>query len=389
MGLVSADTPLTDPSIRDLVFVPGLSTRAQAGAVSGRGVGCDVVRRTVERLNGTIRVESTPGRGTAFIVTLPVTLAITKALIVRQGERTYAIPLHFAERIIDAEEEALIHSAGVHRIKVEGTFLSVGRLEQHFGQGDQTTSRGPVLLLRVGGARTALQVDAVLGQEELVVKSMGDLLNGHPLFAGVTIRGSGELVLIVDVPGLLQERGAKAKERRPAPGRTDIAPVAAATRALAPAAPAPASEAGGPLRVLFIDDSLSVRKFAQMTLHGLGVEVTLAVDGVDGMTKLREGSFDLVFTDLEMPRMHGFELIRELRFLPAYQDLPIVVVTSRSGHKHQQQARTLGATEYLTKPFTAQSLDVVLKRWGRRRGQPVPSEPAIGAEPALSERKPS
>jgi chemosensory pili system protein ChpA (sensor histidine kinase/response regulator) len=228
-------------------------------------------------------------------------------------------------------------------------------------------------------------VDAVLGQEELVVKSMGDLLNGHPLFAGVTIRGSGELVLIVDVPGLLEERGAKAKERRPAAGRSEAAPAAAS--APAPELPAVEPVASGPLRVLFIDDSLSVRKFAQMTLQGLGVEVTLAVDGVDGMTKLREGTFDLVFTDLEMPRMHGFELIRELRFLPAYQDLPIVVVTSRSGHKHQQQARTLGATEYLTKPFTAQSLDTVLKRWGRRRAQPAPapaSEPA-----ALSERKPS
>jgi len=391
MGLVSADTPLDDPAIRDLVFVPGLSTRAQAGAVSGRGVGCDVVRRTVERLNGTIRVESSTGRGTTFIITLPVTLAITKALIVRQGERTYAIPLHFAERIIDAEEEALIHSAGVHRIKVEGTFLTVGRLEQHFGQSGKSTTRGPVLLLRVGTARTALQVDAVLGQEELVVKNMGDLLNGHPLFAGVTIRGSGDLVLIVDVPGLMEERGAKARERRPALGRTEAAaPLAPVTATAAPSAPAAESRASGPLRVLFIDDSLSVRKFAQMTLNGLGVEVTLAVDGVDGMAKLREGSFDLVFTDLEMPRMHGFELIRELRFLPAYQDLPIVVVTSRSGHKHQEQARALGATEYLTKPFTAQGLDVVLKRWGRRRLQPAPAEPsAEGTPPILSERKPS
>src|SRR6185436_5450882 len=287
MGLVSPETPLSDPAIRDLVFVPGLSTRAQAGAVSGRGVGCDVVRRTVERLNGTIRVESTAGQGTTFFITLPVTLAITKALIVRQGERSYAIPLHFAERIIDAQEGALVASAGVQRIKVEGNFLSVGRLEQHFGGSGSGAGRGPVLLLRVGGARTALQVDAVLGQEELVVKSMGDLLNGHPLFAGVTIRGSGELVLIVDVPGLLEERGAKGKERRPIAARPEATPVPAS-------APTKADVVGemvtsGPLRVLFIDDSLSVRKFAQMTLQGLGVEVTLAVDGVDGMAKLREG----------------------------------------------------------------------------------------------------
>ncbi|HVR61311.1 MAG TPA: Hpt domain-containing protein [Polyangia bacterium] len=387
MGLIAADTPLSDPAVRDLVFAPGLSTRDRAGAVSGRGVGCDVVRRSVERLNGDIRVESSPGRGTSFIITLPVTLAITKALIVRHGERSYAIPLHFAERIIDAQEEALIHSAGVHRIKVDDTFHSVKRLEHYFhsasaGAGATTGANGPVLLLRVGGARTVLQVDAVLGQEEVVVKSLGDVLAGHPVFAGVTVRGSGELVLILDVPGLLQERATGAAEverRRAAPKRVAkrAVPVAAGRAGGAgpgPAGgPAPAVEPARRLKVLFIDDSLSVRKFALLTLTGLGADVTVAVDGVDGLAKIREGSFDLVFTDLEMPRMHGFELIRELRFLPAYRDLPIAVVTSRSGTKHRQQARELGATEYLTKPFTAQMLAEILDRVGRGASAPAPA----------------
>jgi len=348
--------------------------------VSGRGVGCDVVRRSVERLNGAIRVESRPGRGTAFVITLPVTLAITKALIVRHGDRTYAIPLHFAERIVDAQEEALIESAGIHRIKIEGSFLSVKRLEQFFQTGSETSKMGPVLLLRVGALRTVLQVDAVLGQEEIVVKGLGDVLAGHPIFAGVTVRGSGELALIVDVPGLLQDRVRKsagiADERRRAAGKRQAG--AAAGAALASPTADPLAGATGlpavtesvdparPLKVLFIDDSLSVRKFAQLTLAQLGADVTVAVDGVDGLAKIREGSFDIVFTDLEMPRMHGFELIRQIRFLPAYRDLPIAVVTSRSGTKHQQQARELGATEYLAKPFTAQNLDAILKKWGRR-----------------------
>jgi chemosensory pili system protein ChpA (sensor histidine kinase/response regulator) len=378
MGLLAADTPLSDPAVRELVFAAGLSTRAQAGAVSGRGVGCDVVRRSVERLNGTIRVESSPARGTAFIITLPVTLAIAKALIVRHGDRTYAIPLHFAERIVDAQEEALIHSAGVHRIKIEGAFLSVKRLEQYFQTGAETGAGGPVLLLRVGAVRTVLQVDAVLGQEEIVVKSLGDVLAGHPVFAGVTVRGSGELALIIDVPGLLQNRGrqgASDAERRRSVARRqpaasapddDAAGAAARSEATAPPSVVEAATPARALRVLFIDDSLSVRKFAQLTLADLGAEVTVAVDGVDGLAKIREGAFDLVFTDLEMPRMHGFELIRQVRFLPAYRDLPIVVVTSRSGSKHQQQAREVGATAYLTKPFTAQNLDAILTRWGRR-----------------------
>jgi chemosensory pili system protein ChpA (sensor histidine kinase/response regulator) len=377
MGLIPPETLVTDPAVPELVFAPGLSTRDHAGAVSGRGVGCDVVRRSVERLNGAIRVESRPGRGTAFVITLPVTLAITKALIVRHGERTYAIPLHFAERIVDAQEEAIIESAGIHRIKIEGSFLSVKRLEQFFQTGAQTSKMGPVLLLRVGSLRTVLQVDAVLGQEEIVVKGLGDVLAGHPIFAGVTVRGSGELALIVDVPGLLQDRVRKsvgvADERRRVAGKRQAAAAGVAGAAAEPQAgeaglPAVAEsvDPARPLKVLFIDDSLSVRKFAQLTLAQLGAEVTVAVDGVDGLAKIREGSFDIVFTDLEMPRMHGFELIRQIRFLPAYRDLPIAVVTSRSGSKHQQQARELGATEYLAKPFTAQNLDAILKKWGRR-----------------------
>ncbi|HEY8926564.1 MAG TPA: response regulator, partial [Polyangia bacterium] len=377
MGLIPPETLVTDPAVPELVFAPGLSTRDHAGAVSGRGVGCDVVRRSVERLNGAIRVESRPGRGTAFVITLPVTLAITKALIVRHGERTYAIPLHFAERIVDAQEEAIIESAGIHRIKIEGAFLSVKRLEQFFQTGAQTSKMGPVLLLRVGSLRTVLQVDAVLGQEEIVVKGLGDVLAGHPIFAGVTVRGSGELALIVDVPGLLQDRVRKsvgvADERRRAGGKRQAAGAAAREAAAEPQAGAGGLPAvtesvdpARPLKVLFIDDSLSVRKFAQLTLAQLGADVTVAVDGVDGLAKIREGSFDIVFTDLEMPRMHGFELIRQIRFLPAYRDLPIAVVTSRSGSKHQQQARELGATEYLAKPFTAQNLDAILKKWGRR-----------------------
>jgi len=384
MGLIAADTPLSDPAVAELVFAAGLSTRDQVGAVSGRGVGCDVVRRAVERLNGTIRVESRAGRGTVFVITLPVTLAITKALIVRHGDRTYAIPLHFAERIVDAQEEALIESAGIHRIKIEGAFLSVKKLEQFFQTGAETSKMGPVLLLRVGAARTVLQVDAVLGQEEIVVKSLGDVLAGHPVFAGVTVRGSGELALIVDVPGLLQDRARKSADlsndkRRAQPPRQ----LAASAEGLATTS-MPASEAGltesvdpaRPLRVLFIDDSLSVRKFAQLTLTNLGVDVTVAVDGVDGLAKIHEGNFDIVFTDLEMPRMHGFELIRQIRFLPAYRDLPIAVVTSRSSSKHIQQARDLGATEYLAKPFTAQNLETILQRWGRRG-----SKAAVNAMP--------
>jgi chemosensory pili system protein ChpA (sensor histidine kinase/response regulator) len=390
LNLVPADLPLDDPALCELVFVPGLSTDARAGAVSGRGLGCDIVRRAVERMNGTIQVESKTGEGATFTITLPVTLAITKALLVRQNGRAFAFPLHFAERILDVEDNTIVESAGVRRIKIEEQFITVTPFDRHLRTPGPETRKGPILLLRVGDQRAAVQVDAIVGQEEIVVKSLGDVLSGHPLFAGVTMRGTGELVLIVDVPALLETKAPRLERARPQAAlpaapvvrpepkvikpRPAVAAAAAATAAAPPPAAAPAKRRRA--RVLFVDDSLSVRKYAELTFASLGVDLTLAVDGVDALNRLRGETFDIVFTDLEMPRMHGFELIRELRFVPAYRDLPIVVVTSRSGQKHKQQALTLGATEYLTKPFSPQVVEEMVRRFTKPPGEgdprPVP-----------------
>jgi chemosensory pili system protein ChpA (sensor histidine kinase/response regulator) len=205
----------------------------------------------------------------------------------------------------------------------------------------------------------------VLTQEEVVVKSLGPLLRGHPAFAGVTIRGTGETVLILDVPSITDTAFGRGAVVRAAAPRAPAPPVVE---------PAPASDADRPLHVLFVDDSVSVRKVAERALKLLGVEVTLAADGVDALEKLRGGAFDLVFTDLEMPRMHGYELIRELRFLPAYRAMPVVVVTSRSGKKHRDEAQALGASEYLTKPFTSRSLAAALVKFGGVRARRLVAE---------------
>ncbi len=366
MGLIPASTQVTDPAVKELVFAPQLSTQKDRGAVAGRGVGCDVVRRAVERLNGTIRVDSERGRGTTFTVTLPLTLAITKALLVKSRDQLFAVPLYFAERIIDAQEQRVVVSAGHRRVKVDGAFVPVRTLGEVLAGAEAATDDGPVLMLRVGDQRLALQVDTIVAHEEIVVKNLGALLGGHPLFAGVSIRGTGELMLILDVPELVEVRGSAARHAREgaASGAAESTGGSGATPSLAEATP---HVRRTKLRVLFVDDSLSVRKVAELNLKSLGVDVTLAVDGIDALNKLREQTFDVVFTDLEMPRMHGYELIRELRFLPAYADLPILVVTSRSGQKHQDQARALGATDYMSKPFTAQSLEAALKKFGKIR----------------------
>ena len=378
LGLVAHDTPLDDPRIRDLIFVHGLSTHVTAGAVAGRGVGCDVVRRAIDRLNGSIRVESVHGEYTVFAITLPVTLAISRALLVRHAGDTFAVPLYFTERIIDAHEVELIESAGQRRIDIDGTFVPVRPLGD-FVSG-ATSPDGPILLLQVGDQRLVVQVDEVVTQEEVVVKSLGALLRGHPMFAGVTIRGTGETVLILDVPSMTDSVVGRDRLLRPAAGRARIAPVPAEVAPVAPLAPTPPSELDRPLHVLFVDDSVSVRKVAERALKQLGVLVTLASDGVDALDKLRAGTFDMVFTDLEMPRMHGYELIRELRFLPAYHAMPVVVVTSRSGKKHRDEAHAVGANEYLTKPFTARSLASALVKFGGERARGLATEPTPGGE---------
>lgn len=344
MGLVPSGTAPGDPRVLDLVFASGLSTRAGASSVSGRGVGGNVVRRAVERMNGAVSVRTQQGRGTIFEITLPLTLAITRALLVAHAARNYFVPLAFADRILDSAESAVVDSAGLRRVLVDDEYVVVRGLSGLLGLPPTTkTGKGALVVLRFGDRRIALEVDGVVGQEEIVVKNLGELLHGHPVFAGVSIRGNGELALILDAPSLVDESRAEATLPVAAEVDVDVAPVS-------PSRP----------RVLFVDDSLSVRKVAEKFLVALGADVTLAVDGIDGMSRLRAGEFDLVFTDLEMPRLHGYELIREIRAMPALRKLPVVVVTSRSSQRHREQAQAVGATNYLTKPFTQEALSAIL-----------------------------
>jgi chemosensory pili system protein ChpA (sensor histidine kinase/response regulator) len=349
--------------IEDLIFESGMSTSAKAGDVSGRGMGMDIVRREIQKLGGRIRVRTVAGRGVTFTIHMPLTLAVRRVLLVEQGGEVFAAPLHFAGRVVTLAEARVDTTAGVRRIEIDGRWLPLAALSGLLdGAGDADFRRGSAVVLRLGDQAAALRVDRVLGQEEIVVKKLGDLLDGHPLLAGATFSGDGDVILILDVPGLLDRAAGRSASAAPSPGTASAAPAPRrADQPVAPAAPA------GRLRVLFVDDSLSVRRVAEKFLRGAGCEITLAVDGRDGQEKLRAGAFDLVFTDLEMPRLNGYEFLREIRRVPAYRDLPVVLVTSRSGDKHREQARLAGATDYVTKPFTAEILEAKLKLWTGRR----------------------
>lgn len=344
-GLIDVVTPVDSDAVRQLIFAPGLSTSDHADAVSGRGFGCDVAREGIQRLGGTLSVGSQPSGGTIFTITLPLTLAISRALLVRAAGGTWAVPMNFIVRILDLDGIRITDAGGRRRIAHGQEEVPLLDLAAALGaRPDPLKATGAALLVRLGERHWALAVDGLLRQEDVVVSGLGELLAGHPLFAGVTLAGGQQLVPIIDLPGMLAGGGG----------------VRATTRAITPVVVA----ASGPRRrrVLFVDDSLSVRTVASHLLRGLGVDVVLAVDGEDALARLRQEAVDLVFTDLEMPRMHGYDLLRELRFIPAFQRLPVVIVTSRAGDKHRALANQLGADGYLTKPFAGDHLAEVLDR---------------------------
>ena len=332
-----------DQQVAELVFAPGLSTSAGTDAVSGRGIGCDVARRGIQRLGGTLGVRSNPGLGTVFTAVLPLTLAITRALLIRQGGQSYAVPMAFIEHILDLDTAETVHSAGGSRLLWNDCQLPLRGLDELLEVSSLRPAGGPALILRLGERRWALRVDALVNQTDIVVNSLGELLAGHPLFSGVTLTGAGALVPILDIAGLEADPG-----RRAAAGRR---------------VPVASGQVRQP-KVLFVDDSLSVRRTAEAHLRALGVEPVLAVDSEEALACLRQGGIDLVFTDLEMPRLHGYDLIRALRQVPAWSDLPVVVVTSRSGDKHRQLAQQVGASAYLTKPFSSEALASQLVAFG-------------------------
>jgi chemosensory pili system protein ChpA (sensor histidine kinase/response regulator) len=355
-GLLPEDTAIDSPRVAELVFAPALSTRENVDEVSGRGVGGDIVRRVVERMNGIVSVSTRSGVGTLFTLRLPVSLAITRVLIVRVDQKMFALPMFFASHVYDGAE--LTHSVTVEGqwVRLEKQLVRYEAVSNLVKLGRPTRGVAPVVVVVKIGAQTfALGVDAIVSQEEAVIKDLGELLSGHPRFSGITVRGTGELLLVMDIPRIASSLHLRSqREERALPGPET-------TQEILAIEPRKSIPVEAKQRVLYVDDSLSVRKVASMIFGQLGIEIILAKDGIDALEKLRTTEVDMVFTDLEMPRMHGYELVRELRMLPAYKTLPIVVVTSRSGQKHQDEARNAGATGYLTKPFSKQSLQTFVE----------------------------
>jgi chemosensory pili system protein ChpA (sensor histidine kinase/response regulator) len=342
-----AAAALSDREALDLIFRPGFSTATEVTTTAGRGVGMDVVRTNVGRLNGEIDVETELGAGTRFTLRLPLTVLVTEALLVRVGAEALAVPINAVHVIATLGPEELRTGPDGESALVEGRWLPLMRLDRALGLPPvPPVPRLPVLALRGGGGLFACAVAHVLHKEEIVVKPLGAFLDGIGPYAGATVSADGRVTLLLDPVRL---------------GELALLPV---TGASGPGTPGPLDEAErarrGPRqlldtrkgRVLLVDDSISVRKFVGHMLEKAGFDVTTANDGADALTRLGERRFDVMVTDLEMPRLNGYELLEDVRRRAATRELPVVILTTRSGAKHQSLARRLGVSHYVTKPVT-------------------------------------
>lgn len=353
MGLVRPELAagMSDAEAMRLIFLPGFSTAETVGDQAGRGVGMDVVKRAIEAINGHIDIETEKGVGTKFTLSLPLTLLISTALLVRVGTDRYAIPLASIREVVLPAKGAIQEMSGRAILQVGDEAIDVKSFALLLGQ-DQQPSDGPlpVVIVRTTTGPVGLTVDELLGRQEIVIKSLGTLKPfRESCYVGATIDPEGRVVLVVDVSRMVGGRPAEALPS------AEAQPVALPGEEVEEEA-LQANHAPPASGILLIDDSLSVRKFVGRMLEGGGYEVETAVDGEDGLRKASARSYQLIITDLEMPKLNGYEVIQALRARQQTKHTPILVMTTRAGEKHRQMALSMGATGYITKPVEEKAL---------------------------------
>ena len=350
-GLMDADAALTDQEVLQFILEAGFSTAQQVTQISGRGVGMDVVNAEIKQLGGSMVLATEPGQGTSFTIRLPFTVSVNRALMVYSGEDLYAIPLNTIEGIVRVSgyELEAYYAPDAPPFEYAGKTYDLRYLGDLLVTGQQPRLSGhslplPVILVRGTDHSVAVQVDALAGSREIVVKSLGKQFAVVPGISGATILGDGRVVVILDLLAVIRAQQALLSQQQLAAER----------------AAAAAPQARRSTLVMVVDDSITVRKVTTRLLERHGMEVVTAKDGVDAIARLQDIQPDIMLLDIEMPRMDGFEVATLVRHDDRLKDLPIVMITSRTGEKHRERARSLGVNEYLGKPYQeAQLLEVI------------------------------
>lgn len=342
-GMITEDQTLSKEEMHSLIFLPGFSTAASLTDVSGRGVGMDVVRDAVQRLKGTISVDSVQGEGSTFTIHLPTSLAVSRALLIESCGNTFAIPMQAVQKILRLDTKAVsyvgdqpIVNLGDHTQKI----VDMG-IHQQLRANDQDIFKKtkPMLLIREGDDEIAVTVDEVFGGQDIVVKTLGDHLVNVPGLIGATVAGDGTVIPILDPAELVGQKKAQPVSRS---FNENVERAAVDRRKTA----------------MVIDDSISVRRVTTNLLRSAGWDVIVAKDGVDALEQLAAADTppEVFLCDMEMPRMDGIELVGRLRNMTEFAGTPVVMVTSRAGEKHRKLAADAGANEHVVKPFNDDQL---------------------------------
>ena len=329
-GLIRDDAVLAESDLDALIMEPGFSTAETVSRLAGRGVGMDVVASEVRQLGGSLDIRSKLGEGTAFTLRLPQTLAVTQAVFVRIGDTTYAVPIASVRGVGRISRDELGASDASYRYGGEEYPVhDLGSLLGHPPAKAEGQLQMPLLLIRAGDLRAAVLVDQVVGNREIVVKPVGPQVASLPGIFGATIMGDGRVVVILDVAPLVRRQAVMPRDVQPQP---DLA------------------QRRVPL-VMVVDDSVTMRKVTGRVLERHNIEVATAKDGIDALERMAERVPDLMLLDIEMPRMDGYELATAMRAEARLRDVPIIMITSRTGEKHRQRAMEIGVQRYLGKPY--------------------------------------
>ncbi len=393
-GLLAADASLSPEEAAQLIFRPGFSTAAEVSELAGRGIGMDVVRSEITAMGGRIETSTTPGKGTRFTLVLPLTTAVTQVVMLRVGKFSVGVPASLVEMV------RRVSPADITQYETEGQvvyggesvpYFWAGALLQESPRSEETAGRTRTLVvMRSAAQRVAIHVDEVLGNQEVVVKHLGPQLSRLPGLAGMSVLASGLVVLIYNPVALAQVYGDRARALASGASRHLMGESLAAAMGGAPdvsedaslqagvAAAQAAQFSGGrasavaaaqlaPL-VLVVDDSITVRRVTQRLLQRGGFRVTTANDGLHALERLQEEVPQVILSDIEMPRMDGFDLARNIRKDERLKDVPIIMITSRIAAKHRDHAMELGVNHYLGKPYAEDELMALVRRYTQPEG---------------------
>ncbi len=343
LGLIGVNQKLDEQEIIQFIFHPGFSTAQQVTQISGRGVGLDVVQSEIRELGGHVTVESVLGEGTTFSIRVPTTVAVSDALMVKVGDQQFALPLAQIDRIVRIAPSALesYFASDADHFKIDHVDYKLRYLAEFVGHQNapRLNTMGtalPVLLIKgSAGQSIALLVDQLIGsRSQIVVKSIGQQFSKVGVIAGATILGDGQVCLILDGQNIARQVQTSVRDTSQTQTVREVDDSSKQSRL-----------------VMIVDDSVTVRKVTSRLLERHGYEVMTAKDGVDAMEQLENSRPDLMLLDIEMPRMDGFEVTNLVRHHEIHHDLPIIMITSRTGEKHRERAMSLGVNHYMGKPF--------------------------------------